>query len=76
MAFDWNEVVDKVKTESASLHMWLEKSTAVFDEADNKLIIEVPSQLHKKNLNEKYLSDLLNLVKPLLNGSVSISIEI
>jgi chromosomal replication initiator protein len=76
MAFDWNEIVDKVKTESVSLHMWLEKSTAAYDEAANKLVIEVPSQLHKKNLNEKYLSDLLNFVKPILNDSVSISIEI
>lgn len=76
MTFDWNEVVDKVKTESASLHMWLEKSTAVYEESENKLVIEVPSQLHKKNLNEKYLSDLLALVKPLLNDSVSVSIEI
>ena len=76
MAFDWNEIVDKVKTESASLHMWLEKSTAVYDEAANKLVIEVPSQLHKKNLNEKYLGDLLAIVKPIFNDSVSISIEI
>ena len=76
MAFDWNEIVDKVKTESASLHMWLEKSTALYDEASNKLVIEVPSQLHKKNLNEKYLGDLLNIVKPVFNDSVSISIEI
>ncbi len=76
MSFDWNEIIDKVKTESASLHMWLEKSTAVYDETENKCVIEVPSQLHKKNLNEKYLSDLLALIKPLINDSVSISIEV
>lgn len=76
MSFDWNEVVDKVKTESSSLHMWLEKSTAVYNETDNTLIIEVPSQLHKKNLNDKYLSNLLTLVRPLLNDTVSIDIEI
>lgn len=76
MDFDWNNIINKVKTDSTSLHMWLEKSTAIYDETNNKLVIEVPSQLHKKNLTDKYMHELISLVRPITNDSISIDIEI
>jgi chromosomal replication initiator protein len=76
MTFDWNAVVDKLKTDSSSLHMWLEKSTAVYDEKENKLLIEVPSLLHKKNLTDKYTDEILSIVAPLTSASVTLNIEI
>ncbi len=76
MAFDWNEILEKIKAESPTLYMWLDKSTAAFDSAENRCVIEVPSSLHKKNLNEKFVDDVLNALKSSVNDSVSFSIEV
>ena len=76
MAFDWNQIIEKVKRESPSFFMWLEKSTAAYDAAANKCVIEVPSALHKKNINDKYMDELLNTLKSSINEDVSFSIEV
>jgi chromosomal replication initiator protein len=76
MSFDWDQIVGQLKTSSPSLYIWLEKSTASCDEKENKCIIEVPSGLHKKNLNEKYSEAILNILKKSINDSVSFSVEV
>lgn len=76
MNFDWDSIVSKLKISSPSLYVWLEKSTASLDETGNKCIIEVPSGLHKKNLNEKYSEEILNILKSAFNDSVSFAVEI
>jgi chromosomal replication initiator protein len=76
MVFEWDSIVSKLKMSAPSLYVWLEKSTASWDENGNKCMIEVPSGLHKKNLNEKYSEEILNILKSAINESVSFAIEI
>jgi chromosomal replication initiator protein len=76
MAFEWDSIVSKLKMSAPSLYVWLEKSTASWDENGNKCMIEVPSGLHKKNLNEKYSEEILNILKSAINDSISFAIEI
>jgi chromosomal replication initiator protein len=76
MSFEWNKILESIKSDSPSFYMWLEKSTAVYDETANKCVIEVPSSLHKKNLNDKYMDELLNALKTAINENVSFSIEV
>ncbi|MCE5301343.1 MAG: chromosomal replication initiator protein DnaA [Spirochaetia bacterium] len=76
MSFEWNSILEKFKAESANVHVWLEKSSAFFDEDANRILIEVPSALHKKNLSEKYIDEILKTVKAQTNDSISLSIEI
>jgi len=63
MSFDWDVMVSQLKTGAPSLYVWLEKSSASYDEKENKCVIDVPSGLHKKNLNEKYSEAILNILK-------------
>ncbi|MGD0565779.1 MAG: chromosomal replication initiator protein DnaA [Candidatus Goldiibacteriota bacterium] len=76
MSFDWDVMVSQLKTGAPSLYVWLEKSSASYDEKENKCVIDVPSGLHKKNLNEKYSEAILNILKTAINDSVSFSVEV
>jgi chromosomal replication initiator protein len=76
MSFEWPGILEKIKAGSPSLYLWLEKSTAAYDEAANRCVIEVPSSLHKKTLNEKHMDDVLNALKASVNENVSFSIEV
>jgi chromosomal replication initiator protein len=70
------QILETVRKENNNLQLWLEKSEALYSEADNLFIIEVPDPLHKKTLVSKYTDDILSVLRKLINPAVSLSIEV
>lgn len=70
------DVLSALKENNNSLQMWLERANGIFQEAEKRFIIEVPDQLHKKTLTDKYAGDILSAVVTSYGEGVSLAIEV
>lgn len=71
-----DDVLALLKDSNNSLQMWLERAKALFQEEEKRFLLEVPDQLHKKTLTDKYVDDILKVLGENYGTGISLAIEV